>query len=239
MTEPVAPTSRPAGAPRRGRPPKAQAQLSRGAIQAAALTVIDADGIAGVGMRSVSRVLGVDAKSLYHHVESKDDLLDAVAEHLLAQLRIPRPTDSIEHDLRAMAHEFRRVTLAHPEAATLVLTRQLSSLTGLAPIESILAVLRRTGREPRAAVHLLRTVMATLVGTLLREVSAGPTFGTTDPDGIAERERTLRNSGLPEVAAAAGQLARFDREREFEYTLELIVDIALSRPVRARSAGTE
>ncbi|WP_063043554.1 TetR/AcrR family transcriptional regulator [Nocardia pseudovaccinii] len=214
--------------PRRGRPPKAQAQLSRAAIRDAALTVIDAEGIAAVSMRSVSRTLGVDAKSLYHHVDGKDDLLDTVAEYILGQLRMPEPTDSIEADLRALAYEFRRVTLAHPEAATLVLTRQLSSLAGLAPIEAALTVLRRTGRTPEEAVHLLRTLLATLVGTLLREVSAGPTFGTSDADGIAEREHALAASGLPQVTLAAPHLARFDRDREFEYAVDLIVRVITS-----------
>lgn len=214
--------------PRRGRPPKAQAQLSRTAIRDAALAVIDAEGIGAVSMRSVSRTLGVDAKSLYHHVDGKDDLLDTVAEYILEQLRMPESTDSIEADLRALAYEFRRVTLAHPEAATLVLTRQLASLAGLAPIEAVLAVLHRTGRTPEEAVHLLRTVLATLVGTLLREVSAGPTFGTDDADGIAERRHALEASGLPRVALAAPHLARFDREREFEYTVDLIVDVITS-----------
>ncbi|MFI7664621.1 TetR/AcrR family transcriptional regulator [Nocardia sp. NPDC049526] len=214
--------------PRRGRPPKAQAQLSRAAIRDAALAVIDAEGIGAVSMRSVSRALGVDAKSLYHHVDGKDDLLDTVAEYILEQLRMPESTDSIEADLRALAYEFRRVTLAHPEAAPLVLTRQLSSLAGLAPIEAVLTVLRRTGRTPEEAVHLLRTVLATLVGTLLREVSAGPTFGTDDADGIAERRHALEASGLPQVALAAPHLAHFDREREFEYTVDLIVDVITS-----------
>lgn len=222
MTDPATP-------PRRGRPPKHETQLSRAAIQSAALTVIDTEGIAALGMRSVGRVLGVDAKSLYHHVDGKDDLLDAVAEYILGQLRIPPPTDSVEADLRALAHEFRRVTHAHPEAATLVLTRQLSSTAGLAPTDAILALLRRSGRDPGESVHLLRTLLATLIGTLLREVSAGPTFGTADIEGIAERRRTLEKSGLPQLAAAAPELARFDRDREFEYTLDLMVRM-VTRP---------
>ncbi|MFE6925572.1 TetR/AcrR family transcriptional regulator [Nocardia sp. NPDC057663] len=217
--------------PRRGRPPKAQAQLSRTAIQQAALSVIDAEGIDAVSMRSVSRILGVDAKSLYHYVEDKGDLLDAVAEHVLEQLRPPAATDSIDADLRAWAHEFRRITLAHPQAATLVLTRQLSSTVGLAPVEGILEVLRRTGRGPEEAVHFLRTLLATLIGTLLREASAGPTFGTTDPAGIAERQATLEASGLPQIGLAAPYLARFDRDREFDFTVDLIIRLATTPDV--------
>ncbi|NUT50476.1 MAG: TetR family transcriptional regulator, partial [Saccharothrix sp.] len=68
---------------RRGRPPKGESRLSREAIVQATLRVIDAEGVSAVSMRAVGRVLGVDAKSLYNHVDGKDGLLDAVAEHIL------------------------------------------------------------------------------------------------------------------------------------------------------------
>jgi len=211
-------------APRRGRPPKALAQLTRSTIREAALTVIDHEGIAAVSMRSVSRRLGVDAKSLYHHVADKDDLLDAVAEHLLGQLRPPTPTGELQTDLRALAHEFRRVTLAHPEAATLVLTRQMSTLAGLTPVSALLAILRRAGAGPEHAVRLTRVLVATVVGMLLREVSAGPTFGSGKPADIAARQSELAGSALPEVVACAPFLARFDRDEEFASGVDFVVD---------------
>lgn len=210
--------------PRRGRPPKALAQLTRSTIREAALTVIDDEGIAAVSMRSVGRLLGVDPKSLYHHVADKDDLLDAVAEHLLGQLRPPTPTGELQTDLRALAYEFRRVTLAHPEAATLVLTRQMSTLAGLAPVEAVLSTLRRAGASPERAVRLTRVLVATVVGMLLREVSAGSTFGSSNPVDIAARQAELETAALPEVAACAPFLAQFDRDEEFASGVDFVVD---------------
>lgn len=227
MTD-TATTAAPA-APRRGRPPKAEGQLSRDAITTAALAVIDDDGVASVSMRSVSRRLGVDAKSLYHYVNGKDDLLDAVAEHLLGQLNMPAPSDSVSADLKALAGEFRRVTLSHPEAATLVLTRQLSSLAGLGPVDAVLTVLRRAGATSEQAVQLMRILLATLIGTLLREVSAGLTFGTGDTDAIAKRRADLQAAGLSEVAAAADHLSRFDRDAEFNAAVNLTVDFVVAQ----------
>ena len=212
--------------PRRGRPPKALAQLTRATVREAALTVIDSDGIAAVSMRSVSRLLGVDAKSLYHHVADKDDLLDAVAEHLLGQLQPPAPTGDPKTDLRALAYEFRRVTLAHPEAATLVLTRPMTTAAGLTPVEAVLSILRHAGAGPEQAVRLTRVLVAALIGMLLREVSAGPTFGSADPADIAARQSELEGSALPEVVACAPFLARFDRDEEFASGVDLLVDFA-------------
>ncbi|MFF3575053.1 TetR/AcrR family transcriptional regulator [Nocardia jiangxiensis] len=215
--------------PRRGRPPKGERQLSREAIVEATLKVIDADGVGGVSMRAVGRVLGVDAKSLYNHVDGKDGLLDAVAEHLLGSIALPGITGDLRFDLHSIATGFRERALLHPEAASLVLTRQLASFEGLAPIEAVLAVLRETGCPPDESVHLLRALIATLIGALLREVNAGPTFGTTDTAGIAQRQLILEDSGLPAVSAAAHHLARFDGAAEYEFAVNLALDALVLR----------
>jgi AcrR family transcriptional regulator len=221
-------------APRRGRPPKGAAQLSKDTIVEATLKVIDADGIGSVSMRWVSRALGVDAKSLYNHVDGKEGLLDAVAEHLLGAIELPARTGDPQTDLRAIAYAFRERALAHPEAASLVLTRQLVSFGGLAPVEAVLVVLRDAGCPTSEAVHLLRTFVATLIGALLREVSAGPVYGSTDPAAIARREAALENSGLPAVADAAQHLARFDGENEYDFAIGLALDVVAARLARSR-----
>jgi AcrR family transcriptional regulator len=214
---------------RRGRPPKGESQLSRTAIVEATLRVIDTEGVGAVSMRAVGRILGVDAKSLYNHVDGKDGLLDAVAEHILGAIALPEHTGDLRTDLRAIAHAFRERALAHPEAASLVLTRKLASFEALAPIEAVLTVLRAAGSPADEAVHLLRTLVATLIGSLLREVNAGPTYGTTDIEGIARRQAVLANSGLPAVADAAPHLARFDAAAEYEFAVDLALDAVVTR----------
>ncbi|MFX0579194.1 TetR/AcrR family transcriptional regulator [Nocardia nepalensis] len=214
---------------RRGRPPKGSGQLTRAAIVEATLEVIDRDGVGAVGMRGVARVLGVDPKSLYNYVDGKDGLLDAVAEHLLGSIELPSQSGDLRSDLRAIADAFRDRALLHPAAAALVLTRQLASLEGLAPIQSVLAVLRAAGCPPEEAVHLLRTLLAALIGTLLREVNAGPTYGTSDTAGIAARRATLEQSGLPAVVEAAPYLARFDSQAEFDFAMNLALDAVVAR----------
>ncbi|HEX4813406.1 MAG TPA: TetR/AcrR family transcriptional regulator, partial [Nonomuraea sp.] len=69
---------------------------------------------------------------------------------------------------------------------------------------------------------------------LLREVNAGPTYGTTDLSGIAQRRSILERSGLPAVAAAAPHLARFDAAAEFEFTVSLALDALTARLDRRR-----
>ncbi|MFB8280325.1 TetR/AcrR family transcriptional regulator [Nocardia colli] len=216
-------------AARRGRPPKGAGQLTRAGIVDATLAVIDGEGVGAVGMRAVARVLGVDPKSLYNHVDGKDGLLDAVAEHLLGSIELPTRSGDLRADLRAIADAFRQRALLHPAAAALVLTRQLGSVEGLAPTQAVLEVLRAAGCNPEQAVHLLRTLLATLVGTLLREVNATPTYGTTDLPGITARRTTLEQSALPAVIEAAPYLARFDSQAEFDYAMDLALDALVAR----------
>jgi len=223
--------------PRRGRPRKGASTLTRDAVIEAAISVIDDAGVEAVSMRTVARRLGVDAKSLYNYVDGKDNLLDAVAEHILTGVALPEPTGSLDTDLRAIGRTFRAGTLAHPRAGALVLTRQLSSTAGLRPVATVLSVLRAAGCGPEEAVHLLRTLLAAVVGTLLREVAAGPTFGVVGPEATAKRQRDLEASGLPVLVEVAPHLARFGHDEEFEYALDLIVN-AVTRKVHESSPAS-
>ncbi|MCA4995804.1 TetR/AcrR family transcriptional regulator C-terminal domain-containing protein [Tsukamurella tyrosinosolvens] len=215
--------------PRRGRPALGAPRLSRDAVVEAALTLIDRDGVAEVGMRSIARHLSVDAKSLYNHVRDKDDLLDAVTEHLLRSIVVHEPTGDLRADLAGVARAFRTAAQAHPRAATLVLTRQVQSVAALAPTQSILEVLLTAGFPPAEAVHLMRSQLAALIGTLLREFEAAPTFGMTDAEAIARREAGLAACGLPAVESVAADLARFDADAEFEYMIALSISAVEAR----------
>ncbi len=73
-------------------------------------------------------------------------------------------------------------------------------------------------------------------GTLLREVSAGPTYGTTDTVAIARRQSILENSGFPAVAAAAQHLTRFDAATEYEFAMSLALDALVARLAAGHSA---
>ncbi|MSZ77645.1 MAG: TetR family transcriptional regulator, partial [Actinobacteria bacterium] len=60
--------------------------LSADLIARATLTLIDEEGVGAASMRSIASRLGVEAMSLYKHVETRDALLDAVSELIVAEL---------------------------------------------------------------------------------------------------------------------------------------------------------
>lgn len=218
--------------PRRGRPPRTQPRLTPNAIVRAAVALAEADGLDRLTMRGLARRLDVDAMSLYNHVPGRPALLDAITRHVLTGIELPAPTGHLGTDIRGAAHAFRAATLRHPNCASLVLTRQLSSPAGLAPVDAVLGILTRAGLSPERAVHAVRAVLAYLVGTLLRETTSGPEFSGADAGAAEQRRADLAGSPFPHVVAAERHLATCDHAAEFEFGLDLLIT-ALERRDRA------
>jgi AcrR family transcriptional regulator len=224
-------TSRPA--PRRGRPTGGKAVLTRERIVAEAVAMVEEAGLDAVTMRGLARRLSVDPMSLYHHVDNRDTLLDQIAELVLAGMELPRVTGVFRDDVHAVAQAFRRAAVRYPHCSPLVLTRQLGSFAALAPVEVVLSILREAGFPPDRGVHAMRTVLAFVVGTLLREVSAGPTFSGDNLGGTERRLAELNASELPHLIEAAPHLAVCDHEQEFDFGLDLLIT-ALELDLRQR-----
>ena len=60
--------------------------LSRERIVAAAIALVDAEGLAALSTRRLATQLGVSGPSLYNHFATKDDLLEAVADAVYGAL---------------------------------------------------------------------------------------------------------------------------------------------------------
>jgi AcrR family transcriptional regulator len=69
----------------------ARAPLTRDSVVAAALALVDADGLAGLSTRKLGERLGVEAMSIYHWFPSKQHLLDALVDHAIASIPLERP----------------------------------------------------------------------------------------------------------------------------------------------------
>jgi hypothetical protein len=108
-------------------------KITRDAVLAAALQIIDADGADGLSMRRLARALGRDPMILYRHAPNKAALLDGVAETVLAQLEVDAADPGWATQLRAVARNFRQLALAHPHVVPLLVTRPLATPLALRP----------------------------------------------------------------------------------------------------------
>jgi TetR/AcrR family transcriptional regulator, tetracycline repressor protein len=157
--------------------------LSEERIVDSTLGLIDEQGIGAASMRSVASRLGVRAMSLYKHVGSRDELLDAVVERVVNELSQDpqvqtRPVQGWRPYLSAMAHGVRRYALAHPHAFPLVATRPPAApwinppLRSLRWVEAFLTSLTEEGFTDEQVLFTYRTFNSFLLGYLLLETSA-------------------------------------------------------------------
>jgi TetR/AcrR family tetracycline transcriptional repressor len=96
-------------------------KLSRDVIARAGLRLLDEAGLAGVTMRSVATALGIQAPTLYWHLSSKQELVDAIANIIAAdfaqRLRPRSANQPIAHWLAEWARSLRAAILAHRDGA--------------------------------------------------------------------------------------------------------------------------
>jgi AcrR family transcriptional regulator len=96
----------------------ARPALTRDAVVARARTLVQADGVGQVSLRSVARSLGVTAPALYAYVTDYDELLAAVAEDEFHRLRerfdAIDETDPVER-IRALGRAYVRHARDEPQ----------------------------------------------------------------------------------------------------------------------------
>src|ERR671910_2827080 len=71
--------------------------LSTDRIRAAALKILDEEGIEALTMRRLAADLGAGAASLYRHVANRDELLVEIIDCVLGELGPPPDTESWRH----------------------------------------------------------------------------------------------------------------------------------------------
>jgi TetR/AcrR family transcriptional regulator, tetracycline repressor protein len=163
-------------------------------VVSAALDVIDTQGLAAATTRAVASRLGIAAQSLYTHIESRDDLLDAVVETIVDELDDDPDLVTIgdaewEPYLVALAHAVRRYAQSHPRAFPLVATRPARypwvnpPLRSLRWIERFLARLRAGGFTDDQVLFTYRSFNAFLLGFLLLETGSMTSDSPKPGDG--------------------------------------------------------
>lgn len=148
--------------------------LTRGRVVGEALALVDEVGVEALTMRRLGARLGVEAMSLYNHVDSKDDLLDGIASLLLELVQVPEPPDpEWRRQLRAIATSVRHVGSRHPRAFPLLVSRRHTTLASWAPVLGGFSEARRAGFASGPSVHVVHTFAGFLVGFVLLEVRGG------------------------------------------------------------------
>jgi AcrR family transcriptional regulator len=215
----------------RGRGPRAQ--LSRAEIVRTAARIADEEGLEAVSIRRLAKDLGAGAMSLYHYFDSRDELLELMADAVAAELLVPDLPANWREALTEIARHSRATFLRHPwMLATLQERPQVSpnllrhveqsaqsvaGLAGMAPPEFLGAIV--TAVDDYTVGYTFRELAAGAPGERGRHLAARFADAAEDPN-----IRYLLESGefpmLSQFASAGGQVP----VQDFELGLDWLLD---------------
>jgi AcrR family transcriptional regulator len=209
--------------------------LSREAIVDAALRIADAEGLDGVSIRRVAAALGARTMSLYTYIDSKDDLLDLMADHVAGELLV-------EGDLPAgwreaitlIARRERETGLRHPWLVDMVKHRA-HAMVGpnlLRHLDQSMAAVAGLKLDPRDALKVITAVDDYMFGRAAREVREHEIKRRTGLSGAEHLValhpylRALVDSGeYPNISPVlTGAQASADAGADFEQGLRWLLD---------------
>jgi len=190
------------------------------------MALADERGIEAVTMRELGRELGVEAASLYNHVTGKDDLLDGMADHAVAEIEVPRDDVAWKEAMRLRALSAREVFARHSWAAALHDSRNRTGATSLSYMDGVLGVLIRAGFPPVAAAQAFLAVDSYIYGFERRWSSMKVQENATGTEAAREVMAAIPEGAYPNalLVAAAFTTAPFDQDAAFDFGLGLILD---------------
>jgi len=195
--------------------------LSRDRVVVAALALIDAEGLEALTMRRLGRALGVEAMSIYKHAAGKDDVLDGVAELVMAGVELPAASEDWAADLRAIALSLRDTGLRHPAGFELLVRRLPVTERSMAPIEATLAALRAGGFDDATTIRLFWALVAYVLGAVLAELGAAAEAAQGRP--VFPGTLTDLATAHPTLSSLGPALAACDFETEFIWGLNALL----------------
>jgi AcrR family transcriptional regulator len=205
-----------------------RAPLNRERILETAVELCDTNGLGALTMRRLGEVLGVEAMSLYHYVDDKEDLLSGIVDVVLSKINLTPTTEEWASAIRESAVSAHEVLIRHPWSCGLVLSPDSNQIAParMKWIESILARFRLAGFSPAGASRGYHAIDSHVLGFTLWELGHSPP-SDAPPDYLEQILSTFDFTGYPYLAEHAREHLR-DTDGpatgEFEFGLDLILD---------------
>jgi AcrR family transcriptional regulator len=199
--------------------------LSRERILRAALELADDGGLESLTMHNIGQQLGVEAMSLYRHVENKEDILTGLVDLVLSEVGLPASGADWRDALRQRAISARQAFARHRWAIGLVESRMQPGAATLRHHEWVLGVLLEAGFSGAMAGHAYNLLDSYIYGFALQEASM--------PFTTAEEQAEVGQALLEQFADDYPNMTRVATEflesgaeysAEFEFGLDLILD---------------
>ncbi|MFD5876722.1 TetR/AcrR family transcriptional regulator [Streptomyces sp. NPDC060322] len=222
--------------------PRQREQLTREQIVAAAVELLDAEGIEALSMRKLGTRLGAAATSLYRHVANKDELIQLVVDDVFGELSMPVAAGRGQWraDVTRIATELRAMSLRHRWIAAELGQVGLVHIgpNAMRMAAGLLAQFEVAGFPAEERDRAMGTLTAYVIGIAASEaayLSLIARSGRTEQEWVAGLrplfdEASHRHQRLREGSSAQQDLPPQQiRDDDFAYGLERVLDGLASR----------
>ena len=208
--------------------------LSRERILDAAITLADERGLDSVTMRGLGHELGVEAMSLYNHIDNKRDLMEGIVDRIVSEINLrvadiepPREPADWKRAMRERILAARAVMLRHKWAPTLIENTATLSPAVIGYFDGLLGIFIAGGFSFDLGHHALHALGSRAIGFTQELFQEGPSDGD-DPIPTAAIVEMFPNLGaMLEVVAHDGPedtVGWCDDQTEFIFGLDLLLE---------------
>ncbi|MEU4133001.1 TetR/AcrR family transcriptional regulator [Streptomyces wuyuanensis] len=194
--------------------------LTEAGIYAAALRLIDADGVEALTMRKLATALDANPMSLYHHVPNKEAVLRGVTRMVGARFRTVTLEDAPwQERIRLLATDFRTLAHRHPELMAYSFSHQPDFIQPDDPFWTALTAIVAAAGVPQSEVSEIAALMAAVViGVLAAELNGSlHQWSTLKPPGFDEGD----GDADPDAADAAPEGP--DQDHMFRLVMDTLI----------------
>jgi AcrR family transcriptional regulator len=209
-----------------------RARLSPEQVAAAALELLDRDGLEALSMRRLAEGLGVGTMTLYGYFRSKDELLDAVIDAAVADREAFAFEGTWQEQIRRLMQRSRRRLSRHPALVKVRADRPVLRPEALRFAETGMTILRGAGFGRTDAARAFRLLFTYVFG-----------YVSFSPEETAEQAKdesraataALPPDEYPTLRDASEELAEAMAGQEtFDFGLDRIID-GLEAHLQARA----
>ena len=201
--------------------------LTRDRVLAAGLDLADEIGIEAFTIRRLAEALGVGPMTIYHHVPSKEEIIDGMVDLVFAEIALPPEDLDWKAAMRVRCGSAREVLRRHPWAPPLMESRLSPGPANLRHHDAVLGCLLRGGFSLELVAHAYATIDSFVYGFALEEANL-PAQGAEGFGEVAEEMSAMFDpDAYPNLVAFTVEHVLqpgYDFGDSFDFGLDLILD---------------
>lgn len=182
------------------------------------------DGYEALTMRAVATQMGASPMALYRYFATKDELIDAMLDRVLARITLSPPTDDWLIDLTAFATAHRSLLAAHPWAIVPLFTHSNPGLSAAMIGEKAFEILKRGGVTGAEAVATFCGILALNYGWFAFRAARDATREAVDPEAVlADQLSRLPADRFPLTRSVAGELSHYGSDAHYALAIRQLI----------------